>query len=146
MRRAVIIVNILLLLCRSLIMMGINQLSTLVNDFSDFSRVSSESFREIDDGSTNEVVLVDLVQWGLFGATLAVSLGILCAGVSIYGAITFNKYLVAANAIFVLFNMPPWDLISMSIVYPHAFLIYYLNTGIISEENYFTEEQSCCFD
>jgi hypothetical protein len=82
--------------------------------------------------------------WAIFRLTL----GVLVAGASIYGAIIYNKYLVGVKAIFLVVTMFHAGLVSviinLSFLYPHAFLIYYIHIGIMSEETYAEEQQSCC--
>ena len=69
-------------------------------------------------------------------AMMVLTVGIICAGLSIYGAITYNAYLVASNAIYLAVGMFQFGLLSIVTnglyIYPHAFLIYYIHNGVIS--------------
>ena len=141
MRRAVIVVNILLLIGRLLCALGIDlMLKIMISQPSD-----DPSSIESDD------VTIDTIKdhKGEFVALLVIALvGVLCSGLSIYGAIAYNKYLVAANAIFLVLQAPfggfPTFIANGLYLYPHVFLIFYLHNGVISKENYANERQSCC--
>ena len=143
MRRAVIIVNIILLVGRLLALLG------LVTAKSLFAMDSADQSITGYDLAADVTPEPSTVTEGRVVFELAKSVvGVWCAGLSIYGAITYNKYLVAANAIFLVLVSPSAGFIGMIIgglyVYPHAFLIYYLHNGIISKMNYANERQSCC--
>jgi hypothetical protein len=140
MRRAVIIVDIILLIARAMVMVGVD--SALATQMSPGSVNVG--------GNTTEAVVVDHDdEVGVaVSVILFVLLGVWCAGLSLYGAITYNKFMVAANAIFLVLTMPFGGLLSIVVnglyIYPHAFLIYYIHTGVITKENYANEKQSCC--
>eukprot|EP00538_Stauroneis_constricta_P011960 CAMPEP_0119546132 /NCGR_PEP_ID=MMETSP1352-20130426/677_1 /TAXON_ID=265584 /ORGANISM="Stauroneis constricta, Strain CCMP1120" /LENGTH=168 /DNA_ID=CAMNT_0007590797 /DNA_START=77 /DNA_END=583 /DNA_ORIENTATION=- len=128
MRRATIIVNIIRL-C-----LGIIGLSSM-------GAMSSMSF---DDDSMGHMNHVD-VNW--FTITVGV-LNVLCSAAAIYGAVIYNSYLVGVNVVFLALTMFNMGIVSVVangfFIYPHAFLIHYIEKGIMSEDNYENERQSCC--
>ena len=72
--------------------------------------------------------------------------------VAIWGAATFSApKVVVGLAVFsigcitslVQFNVPA-ALLTGLFAYPHYFLYTEINSGIMSQENYYNEEQSCC--
>jgi hypothetical protein len=79
-------------------------------------------------------------------------LEIILLTVTIWGAVTFSAPKVALGfAVFgigcvmslIEFNLPA-VVTSGLFAYPHYFLYREITTGIMSEENYYNEEQSCC--
>lgn len=146
MRRAVIVVNVILLIGRTMAVMGIHQIANFMKSFSQ-GFVDSVSDGGQGDDTTKEVIARALDD-GVVSAMTVLTFGIMFAGLTIYGAMTYNKYLVASNAIYLALGMFQFGLLSIVTnglyIYPHAFLIYYIHTGIISEETYAKEEQSCC--
>ena len=139
MRRAVIVVDIILLIGRALAMLGVESLLNmqLSQGSINVGNNTTELVVDHDDEVTTPVSVI-----------LVVLLGVCCAGLSIYGAITYNKYMVAANAIFLVVTVPFGGVLSFVVnglyLYPHLFLIYYIHTGVITKENYANEKQSCC--
>ena len=75
--------------------------------------------------------------------------GFLLGGLSAIGAITYNKYFVSYNAVFLLirfcltFGFVPF-LSAVLHLYPHLLLVLYIHKGIMTEDNYPIENQSCC--
>ena len=146
MRRAVIVVNAILLVGRTMAVMGIHQMANFMKSFSQ-GFVDSVTEGGQGDDTTKETI-AQAFDDGVTTAMMVLTFGIMIAGLSIYGAVTYNKYLVASNAIYLALGMFQFGLLSIVtngfFIYPHAFLIYYIHIGIISEENYAKEEQSCC--
>lgn len=87
---------------------------------------------------------------GIVSAIMVVRL--LLNGCGVYGAYTFNQYLVglslssyALEGVFALlsFNLAG-VLLAGFFAYPHVFLIQEIRAGIMTRDNYPIEEQSCC--
>eukprot|EP00567_Pseudictyota_dubia_P001127 CAMPEP_0197467996 /NCGR_PEP_ID=MMETSP1175-20131217/65849_1 /TAXON_ID=1003142 /ORGANISM="Triceratium dubium, Strain CCMP147" /LENGTH=121 /DNA_ID=CAMNT_0043004091 /DNA_START=927 /DNA_END=1292 /DNA_ORIENTATION=+ len=86
---------------------------------------------------------------------LIVFLGIsklICGSVGIYGAITYKVWAVAISLAFYCVEFAH-NLFAMNIIgllmpgffaYPHVFFMKEVKEGIMSEENYELEKQSCC--
>jgi hypothetical protein len=113
------------------------------------------------DGQTTYQVTDDEVQEVYSEAETFKGIGIVSAimvirllfnGCGVYGAYTFNQYLVgfslfsyALEGVFALlsFNLAGL-LLAGFFAYPHVFLIKEIRAGIMTPENYPIEEQSCC--
>jgi hypothetical protein len=132
MRRAVIIVDIIMI-CSLL---------------SDIFALAAITHVPLDD---------DQVQQELsrvpFGVMMFLFVGeLVLFGVAIWGAVTFAAPKVLVGTIVCVFGMvfslSPFNLALLLIngffAYPHAVLYNEISSGIMSKENYYNEEQSCC--
>ena len=77
---------------------------------------------------------------------------ILCLGVGIYGAMKYNWVCVAVSlayyAVYLLMSFLALSLGNLLLcgffAYPHVYLIKEIREGVMSEQNYPQEKQSCC--
>ena len=150
-RRAVIILNIISLTFKVISMMFIGTAGGALQIASSTSQqmtYNDDALNDMKNGWLDETFGV--VNTWIGNAILVQFLHIIIIGLALYGAIKFNKHLVTINAVFLLgrtilmypimFFMIPNGLI----LYPHIMLILYIHNGIMSEENYPNERQSCC--
>lgn len=155
-RRAVIIVDILVMTALLIDSMGLYSLADALSSKSvhtdatpTSSSSSSSSTQELGfDDDESEQVVVDAIHYWIWVFLLEVVL----LGISLWGAITFSAPKVAVGlGLFgtgLAFSLAQVNLISAIMsglcVYPHYFLFQEIRSGIMSKENYYNEEQSCC--
>jgi hypothetical protein len=139
MRRAVIIVN---LINATFLIIGILAVLTLTtidpDDYTDDQ--VDEAVSNVSNGSATVVILVSLLK-------LVLNL------LGIYGAMTYNMYMVGASCVVYFFEgvmslvvMNLYTLVySAFFAYPHLFFIQEVKAGVMTKENYpINEEMSCC--
>lgn len=102
-----------------------------------------------DDQIQATVNRLDQVFWILISKEIC---GFVFASIGIYGASTFNKYLVLATTIFCCIDVL-WSLmferwlsagIYLFLIYPHVALFRALHKGIITRKNYVDMRHCCC--
>mmetsp|Transcript_22586 Transcript_22586/g.37362 ORF Transcript_22586/g.37362 Transcript_22586/m.37362 type:complete len:185 (+) Transcript_22586:151-705(+) len=140
-RRAVVICDVLLALFGLFGMIFLDAVEGAMHSMDSTSPTTPDYNNDIND---RDYISTNTFNW----AILRLTVGVLVAGASIYGAIIYNKYLVGIKAIFLTVTMFHAGLLSViinvSFLYPHVLLMYYIHTGIMSEETYDEEKQSCC--
>ena len=131
-RRAVVVVNCVMI---SLLYMEIFSLSLVSHTHFD----DDELEEEIESYPTRALT-----------AVVWIEIAVYCIG--IWGALAFSTWqLYTALALYSfsfltnlwVFNVPGM-LITGFFAYPHVFLVKEINEGIMSDANYYNEEQSCC--
>lgn len=134
-RRAVIVVD--------LVMIGL-----LLFDIIGIVSILHHQTQPLEDDELEQAAQSIHGGFGIF--MFLVEIGLLC--VAIWGAITFSAQKVSVGlAVYgigcimslVRFNLPA-VLVTGLFAYPHYFLYQEINAGIMSQENYYNEEQSCC--
>ena len=168
MRRATIIVNMIVIIC------GIID---IISTYGMYAFLSSDGFlNSIDDDTRRkyyENLTVTLTEYFYILSTSVFSIVFSCS--AIIGAITFNAWLVLANAIWLttcIVKMVPWLLSCISTIvkvgrlhggvtvyaffigmpiwkflclYAHVMFMYeLLRSKTMSKQTYLREEQSCC--
>jgi hypothetical protein len=133
MRRAVIVVNMI-----SIAMYTIN-----------IFVISAVGKVEFDDDVMKEAI----VEFPPVGWMVAIMFAeILCYAIGIWGAVSFSLWQVyvalGMYMITIIFNMIVFNFIALLMAgffaYPHVYLIQEIKKGIMTKENYYSEEQSCC--
>jgi hypothetical protein len=149
MRKAVVVVSIILIVVDMLLITGLTFARKGLLPLLQLKGTDDSSL--VLDGDDFIPTMIDTASATIVYIVYFLLLGVVFAALSLYGAINFNKYFVAANAIFLaltlVLTLPVGWLVSAFIlgmcIYPHAYLIYYLHTGVITKENYAKEERSC---
>ena len=153
-RRAVIILNIISLTFKVISMMFIGTVGGV-------SHIASSTIHQLtyDDDALNDMKsqlqpkldeTFGVVNTWIGYAILVQFLDIVIVGLALYGAVKFNKHLVTINAVFLIgriilmYPIMFFMILNGLILYPHIMLILYIHNGIMSEENYPNERQSCC--
>jgi hypothetical protein len=137
-RRAVIIVNLVSIGLAVVGLMGIAALTQMDENMFD------------DDEVKTALTGLDGTSMGVASAIIIFRMMFNCLG--IYGAIQYRQYYVIAAlvAYVVAAFVSLWNLeivgavVSLLFAYPHIFLIKEIRNGIMSEETYPVEKQSCC--
>jgi hypothetical protein len=133
MRRAVIVVNII-----SIAMYAINIFAISV-----VNRVNFD-----DDVMEDAMVEFPAVGW----MTAIMCAEILCYAIGIWGAVSFSLWQVyvalGMYMITIIFNLVVLNFIALLLAgffaYPHVYLVQEIQKGIMTKDNYYSEEQSCC--
>jgi hypothetical protein len=143
-RRAVIIVNIIYV---TLVSIG------LVTMGSFMAATSASSSLTYDDDEVREAMAAFDEEDLFMVVTIALAaIRIIVNGLGIYGAVTYNIWLVGFSLLVYCFEfvMGAVDgnriglLMVALFAYPHFFFIKEVRSGIMSEANYVNEKQSCC--
>lgn len=133
MRRAVIVVNII-----SIAVYVINIVA-----------ISVVNGVEFEDDAMEEAI----VQQFPVGWMIAIMFAkILCYAIGIWGAVSFSLWQVyvalGMYMIDTIVNVLVLKFVSVLVAgffaYPHVYLVQEIKNGIMTKENYYSEEQSCC--
>ena len=132
MRRAVIVVN----------MISIAMYIISIFAISVVNRV------EFDDDVMEEPIVQVPVGWMI----AIIFAKILCYAIGIWGAVSFSLWQVyvalGMYMIALIFNAIVLNLIAVLVAglfaYPHVYLVQEIKKGIMTKDNYYSEEQSCC--
>jgi hypothetical protein len=137
-RRAVVVVDLVMII---ILLLDIFGLAT-------FSHLSEEEEELLDDDELQTALATTHSGMKIFSFVMEIIL----LSVAIWGAVTFSAPKVAAGlAVFgigcvmsmIEFNLPAVVTAGL-FAYPHYFLYQEIVVGIMSEDNYYNEEQSCC--
>jgi hypothetical protein len=139
-RRAVIIVNIISITFASIGLVTMGGLMV----------ASSASY---DDDEVQEAMSAFNSANLSMGVAIALAaIRIIANGVGIYGAVTYNIWMVGISLLVYCFDFV-MGVIAVNVLglvmiglfaYPHFFFIKEVRSGIMSEANYVNEKQSCC--
>lgn len=133
---------------RAVIAVDLVMIASLLIDIFGILFFSSSKVQPLDD---DELQAAMEHLHGGFAIFLLV-LEIVLLSMAIWGALIFSARMVALGmAVFAIacvmsmmqFNLPA-VVLSGLFAYPHYFLYQEINAGIMSQENYYNEEQSCC--
>eukprot|EP00525_Craspedostauros_australis_P005106 CAMPEP_0198109020 /NCGR_PEP_ID=MMETSP1442-20131203/1034_1 /TAXON_ID= /ORGANISM="Craspedostauros australis, Strain CCMP3328" /LENGTH=180 /DNA_ID=CAMNT_0043764485 /DNA_START=76 /DNA_END=618 /DNA_ORIENTATION=+ len=140
-RRATIIINVI-----TLVFAVLSLFSAVSIKF-----YAGQAKSEVDDDEVKATL--DDIQATPFGvAYFFIGIEIVFALAAIIGAVKYNSCLVLTVFIYycvgAILNVVALDFIAVIIsclyAYPHYFLYKEIKSGIMSEENYVNEKQSCC--
>jgi hypothetical protein len=143
-RRAVIIVNII---SASFAFIG------LVTMGSFMAATSASSSVTYDDDEVQEAMAAFNEASLSMGVAIAlIAIRMIANGLGIYGAVTYNIWLVGVSLLVYCFDFVMGAvtgnliglLMAALFAYPHFFFIKEVRSGIMSEANYVNEKQSCC--
>jgi hypothetical protein len=132
MRRAVIVVN------------TISIAMYVINIFA----ISTVDRVEFDDDVMEEAIVQFPVGW-MISIMFA---EIMCYAIGIWGAASFSLWQVyvalGMYMITIIFNAIVLNFIALLVAgffaYPHVYLVQEIKKGIMTKDNYYSEEQSCC--
>jgi uncharacterized membrane protein len=139
-RRAVIIVNIINVCFASLGLLALGGVMAASSQSYDDDEVQA-AFSSLSETNASMGVMIALI-----------AVKLVCNGVGIYGAMTYNIWMVGVSLAVYCLNFAT-GIINSNIftlvmygcfAYPHFFFIQEVRRGIMSEVNYVNEKQSCC--
>jgi len=151
MRRAVIIVNIISVALSAFGLLFISLGYSILNASSDFSSAMTDAMD--DDEAKQAFADVEKAAGASLGFLIFLAVAkIVCYSCGIYGAMSYNIWLVgvslAAYGLGFIYALIHGNILALLpqgfFAYPHVFFIKEVKEGIMSEENYELEKQSCC--
>jgi len=151
MRRAVIIVNIISVAFGVLTIPFISLGYSVLNASSDFSEAVTDALDD-DEAKQNFADAEGAVGASLSFLIFLTIAQLVCHSCGIYGAISYNIWLVGVSLVayslafiyYLIHGIILALLLPGFFAYPHFFFIKEVKEGIMSEENYELEKQSCC--
>ena len=152
-RRACIVCNICdiflttLLICMSV--SGVNQTFVSTVDFNVFA---TSDYDYLDDDETKAEM--EAMKTQVLIVVILLGLGVIFAGIGIYGALKFNRYMVLLTAVWLCIDVIRsaitlmWvnTVVAACFAYPHFALFWALKKQQITPENYQKSESHCCCD